>query len=402
MSERLKDVLKWSSRKTSEACTFNLADYYWTDAIKKVLFRLTNADRGLLGIQGLQGTGKTAALTALDEMLNARGYIVVRYKWVKDFKKQFFDELGYDYDDNYVPSLWNRCLTIEKFVEDNFRMATDIPKYYLRTWKQATDQKEKDEWEERLNKIANQEKLETLLGERVVKDVKQTLLENFLRTVQVVLLDMPDYNKNNLQRMDKDIEDLQHIWSEFMATSYSKVSFVIAVQKEIVMRKPHFFFGKVGWVNLKPLAPDELLEAYRQKWGIFEPFTEDSLRLIAKLSRGVFRRFLGYINITIERFQMLNKSGEITSEDVEAAVSFEVLFADLELELADIFSNTQQRMQAVKVLDLLRKDNLSQKEIASSLSISEAFVTNLIAKLNLYGYVNKTRAEGTTWIVSLA
>jgi hypothetical protein len=199
--------------------------------------------------------------------------------------------------------------------------------------------------------------------------------------------------------MSKDIDELQRMWSYFMERQSNKASFLIAVQKEIIMRKPHFFFGKVMWSTLKPLTPEQLLEAYLQKWKSYEPFDEAALRLLAKLSRGVFRRFLKYVHLALRAGV---KTDLISTDDVGNVISSEILLDDMELELSDIFSDSQRRIQVVKVFVMLRSGSLTQKQIAERLDISEAVAGNFVAKLELYGYVKRTRSkEGSGWNVSL-
>jgi hypothetical protein len=90
-------------------------------------------------------------------------------------------------------------------------------------------------------------------------------------------------------------------------------------------------------IELKPLTPQELIKAYLQKWGTVEPFDESALMFIAKLSRGVFRRFLKYVNLTVEKHLIEKKNFPIIVEDVESAVSFDVLLADMETGVCRYF-----------------------------------------------------------------
>jgi DNA-binding MarR family transcriptional regulator len=51
---------------------------------------------------------------------------------------------------------------------------------------------------------------------------------------------------------------------------------------------------------------------------------------------------------------------------------------------------------------MLRSSSLTQKQIAKRLDISEAATSKFVAKLELYGYVKRTRSkEGSGWNVSL-
>jgi hypothetical protein len=409
---RLEEVYKWSAQQTSESHKFDIRDYYWTEPVKTALFRLQHTEKALIGIQGLQGTGKSAALSALKSSLLQEPTFVIKYKWSRDIKNLLEEVIDIE---EYWYSLWEKVLEHPDLVQNKLKISPITIRTSLNSWYEYDElskeednprRKEYADYKVRtrriLDNIAYLGKLEMLLEYRVVEDIKRIMFDNALNSMTHILIDMPDYNKTNLQLMSKDVDELQHMWNEFMEKN-TETTFLIAVQKEIVMKKPHFFFGKVRWLDLEPLTPEQLLEAYLQKWTTYEPFTEDALKSIARLSRGVFRRFLNYMNVTIEQYMMAGKTGLISIEDMEKAVSINILSKDLELELSDVFSNTQQRMQAVKTLDMLRKASLIQKQIAENLGISEATAGKLVAKLELYNYVKRTRSkEGKGWVVSLA
>jgi len=42
-----------------------------------------------------------------------------------------------------------------------------------------------------------------------------------------------------------------------------------------------------------------MVEAYRKRFKTIEPFAEDALLTLARVSRGIFRRFLRYITLTL-------------------------------------------------------------------------------------------------------
>jgi len=405
-------VFVWASKNTAEASDFALKDYFMPPPIKRVLFRLSNTQRGLYGIRGLQGTGKSTALKALAESLPDKS--IISYKWNREWRKSFEDEVA---DDTYWLILWDRVLLIEN-IETKLHIAKFVIKDLLRQWRSASNEapnvteadikslnfkmSPRSQISNELDKIADTGQLEALLGERVTKEIKQRLLTQLLQKADYIFIDLPDYNKSNVQLMNKDVDELQHMWSEFMEDERKKVTFLISAQKEILMKHQHFFFGKIMWEELKPLTPKQLLEAYKQKWESYAPFTEDSLAMVAKLCRGVFRRFLRYICLVIENYNANGRSGLITIEDVRTAISFDVLQNDMELELADVFTNSGQRTEAIKILDLLRESSLTQKQIAETTGISEPTVGRLVQKLELYGYVKRSRvSEGNVWSVSL-
>lgn len=412
IEERTKAVYEWSSKQTAESKEFTLEDYYWTEPARRALFRLQNNKAVLLGIVGLQGSGKSTVIRAIRESLDQ---LSVFYKWSRDWRKAWIKDEA-PMENYYFETLWTRLVDDKPdVVRNKLSVATyviknliDIVSDYPHQMKQAKTSEEREKLIDRnyramdsLDRIATPETVERLLGDKIVQSIGEEFLNDFVANTDCFFIDMPDYTKNDVRTMSKDVDELQHLWDEF-ASKGRKTSFVIAMQKEIVMRRPHFFFGKISMIELKPFTAEQLVEAYRQKWTTAEPFAEDALMLIAKLSRGIFRRFLKYIHLTIENSLIEEKACPITVEDVEKAVSFDVLLGDMELEFADIFTQQAHKVQATKMLQTLREETLSQKQIAERLNMTESMVTKIVGKLELYGYVKRTRGEGTTWLVSLA
>jgi len=409
VSERIKNVFQWSTYQTAEDHKFCLEDYYWSQPVKDVLFELKHGQRLLLGIQGLQGTGKSAALRALVESFPEEENIIL-WKWRRNWEQGFFDEVtGWD---RYWERLWLAAADNEQIRRKLGLADLKMMSMELNLWKIASNEPHetkthplsgermtcKEVRRETIDARADMETLEKLLGASVVQGIKRGFMNSYLFKAKAIFIDMPDYNKTNLQLMSKDIDELQRMWCYFMEYESNKASILISVQKEIIMRKPHFFFGKVMWSALKPLTPEQLLGAYLQKWKSYEPFDEAALRLVAKLSRGVFRRFLKYIHLALRAGV---KTDLISTDNVGNVISSEILLDDMELELSDIFSDSQRRIQAVKVFEMLRSGSLTQKQIAENLVISESTAGKLVGKLETYDYVRRVRCKGASLEVSL-
>jgi hypothetical protein len=124
------------------------------------------------------------------------------------------------------------------------------------------------------------------------------------------------------------------------------------------MSRGHFFFDKMEKIELAPLVPGQMVEAYRKRFGDTKPFTEDALLHLARMSRGIFRRFLRYITLTLDASEIVRReSGSpIDSDIVRRAVTTERLAEDMELELAELFpKHSDLRLQAVRLLMLLEE-----------------------------------------------
>lgn len=165
-------------------------------------------------------------------------------------------------------------------------------------------------------------------------------------------------------------------------------------------KQPHFIWGKMRKFEILPLKPEELLAVYHEKFGSYEPFEEETIWEIAKLSRGIIRRFMKYIEVCDINHVMSGKAGFLNSATVQAAITLRQLTKDMELELSNIFRTSEKRYNAVRIISLLsQKGELNQKQIAIELGLSEPVTMRLLKKL--FDYVNKRRGVKNEWLCSL-
>jgi len=66
---------------------------------------------------------------------------------------------------------------------------------------------------------------------------------------------------------------------------------ILAIQKE--MFHDHFFFDKMEKVELEPLKPEQMAEAYRRRFKALAPFTEDALFTLARTKGAGLSRATG-------------------------------------------------------------------------------------------------------------
>jgi len=78
-----------------------------------------------------------------------------------------------------------------------------------------------------------------------------------------------------------------------------------------------------------------MVKAYKKRFKTVDPFTEDALLTLARMSRGIFRRFLRYITLTLQHWET-KKSGRIDTTIVKEAVKVERLAEGMERELAEL------------------------------------------------------------------
>ena len=68
------------------------------------------------------------------------------------------------------------------------------------------------------------------------------------------------------------------------------------------------------------------------------------------MSRGIFRRFLRYITLTLQHWET-SRNGRVDTTIVKEAVTVERLAEDMELELGELFpKQSDLRLQAVRLL----------------------------------------------------
>jgi hypothetical protein len=244
-------------------------------------------------------------------------------------------------------------------------------------------------------------RLEQELEKATVKRLREAAWMETLQTRSILLIDTPDYSKSDRRLMAKDLEEIYWLWNTLASSSSIQPNIVLAIQKE--MFRDHFFFDKMRVIELRPLRPEQMIEAYMRRFKSVDPFTEEALSTVARMSRGIFRRFLRYILLTIESWEMRPKPrGPIDLETVENVVTVERLAGDMELELVELFpKQSDLRLQAVRLLMHLEESGPKrQTELAEELGMEAYAMSRLLAKLELHRYITRQR-EGTDKIVSL-
>lgn len=243
---------------------------------------------------------------------------------------------------------------------------------------------------------------EKMLSSKVLDNIHSLIIKEFLtEKVHTLLIDMPDYSQKGSWKINKDLDGVGALWS--MLKNTSDVNILVCLQQELVLKQPHLILGKMDKIILKTLTVDQLLEAYGQFFENYEPFIEDALRLIAKLSRGVFRRFKNYVRLCLEVASMDEASeGLITVESVKRAVTKEQLKMDMDLELSEFFKNQERKLQAFNILDFARENHdVSQKVISDALGLHPNAVGDIVRQLCLHDYLQVKRGKGTELLVSL-
>jgi hypothetical protein len=212
---------------------------------------------------------------------------------------------------------------------------------------------------------------------------------------------MPDYSQKGCWKINKDLDGIGALWN--LPKQRSRVNILVCLQQELVMKEPHLILGKMDKIVLKTLSEDQLLEAYKQFFKNYEPFAEESLILIAKLSRGVFRRFKNYVRLSLETALIEGVTGsQITVDLIKRAITKDQLRMDMDLELSDFLKNSDKKLQAFNILGFVSENPaVSQKEISEALGIHPNTIGNIVQQLYLHNYLQVKRGKGTELLVSL-
>jgi hypothetical protein len=245
------------------------------------------------------------------------------------------------------------------------------------------------------------ERLEPKFGGRTIERLRESAWLRMLRRNDTILIDTPDYSKTDRRLMAKDLEEIYWLWNTLTSSPSIPPNIVLAIQKE--MFRGHFFFDKMRVIELKPLQPERMVEAYMRRFETTQPFNEEALLAVARMSRGIFRRFLRYVLLTIELWETRPKPRDpIDIETVRQAVITERLAEDMELELLELFpKHSDLRLHAVRLLMHLEESGpTKQSELADQLGLEPYALTKLLARLELHRYVRRERA-GVDKIVTL-
>jgi hypothetical protein len=329
---------------------------------------------GLVSIVGLQGVGKSTSLIVLDatERMKGENGEVVFFKWRRE--QELFKSL---LDRSHESS--------EEFLQEYGNALAGVLK-----------QADKD-----VDAVALDSLLQRKVGRSRAENFRKTVWMHFLRTKRLILIDTPDYSKTDRRAMATDLGNMYWLWNNLTRTCETKPNIVVAVQKE--MFGSHFFLDKMHKIELEQLEPTRMLEAYVKRFNGTWPFTQEALMTLARMSRGIFRRFQRYIMLTVRAWQTGSSGqGRIDVATVKEAVTLDRLAEDMELELSEVYpKHADLRLQAVRALIRLEESGpITQELLAEQLGVERYAISTLLSKLELHKYVTRERV-GSEKVVRL-
>ena len=391
------EIYSWASGLTSESHESDWSPNWYVrpDAVSRALRQLDTMSGGIIGLVGLQGVGKSSAL--LDILSHKR--ILDREAW----REKHGCYPSWAHGDDPVWFKWRRETELFPSLLDGTHEASEV---FLRQYKEQLYSRITHlflQADEDFNpQDLNIDWAEAKLGKAMTKKLREISWQAVLGDKKTILIDTRDYSKTDRRLMAKDLEGIYWLWNSLTQTkSPAKSNLVIAIQKE--MFQSHFFFDKMIKIELQPLTPEQMLEAYQKRFKNFHPFTKDALLTLARMSRGIFRRFLRYITLTLDHWTAQpNPRDTIDKETVEEAIPYERLVEDMETELLELFpKQSDLRLQAVQLLMRLSESGPKKQSIlAGELGLESYVMSRLLTKLELHHYVTRER-DGTDKIVTL-
>jgi len=397
-------VRSWANQLAGEARDRDWLRYSYVppEVLRDVHQELTSSTRGLIGLIGQQGVGKSSALMALQKgipysFLGQR----VLFKWRR--KDELFKALLTFTHEATDVFLQLYLISLVLVLRDQLSEMNDVDKKKFNTLQEREKafQLFRQLPEELMFDISW---AESKLGRAATQKLREDTWLKVLSEQDVILIDTPDYSKTDKRQMDADLQEIYWFWHNLVSHNLieSRSTIVVAIQRE--MFHDHFFLDKMRKFELSPLPPDQMVKSYRLKFGTTYPFTESGLMSLARLSRGIYRRFLRYIVLALD-FWSESKSTQSQSIDVETvrkAIPLERLAEDLELEFTGLFpKHSDVRLLAVRVIMCLQESGpRKQSQLAQELDVEPFTMSRLLTKLETSKHIIRAR-EGVDKVVSL-
>jgi hypothetical protein len=403
--EAFRKLFNWASQLTAESSEEE--GYLWPVSMKKLLERLKLSKGVLVGVLGLRGVGKSSAMQVIADALRQVTKSedeVLGLKWpggdILDVIRS--DELTYSESaDSYiVQTFMDMVIRDGHFASKILRGGAGEGRFSDEIgnclWNLASSRKPKPGTHDLL--MDHIDIVKGFLPVRVIKECEREAAESPFEKAKWILIDMPDYPKRDPRRIGRDIETIQKIWNRALL-SESNPNIVLFIQAETFATEDHFFFGKLLIYRIEPFKPEELIQHFKAQFGPAELVTDEALSYVAKLSRGIFRRFKRFLGVCLEEYLVSgDRSKPMDREFAARALTVDELFKEMDLELSELFKTEEMKENAVKIIRMLMKAKMlmkdreiQQRQLSRSLDMSEGSVSKILIKLEDHGYCTRER-----------
>lgn len=395
------DVLDWALKLSAEERGWIDETYQPPQEVRDLAARLLRTSRSFCVLTGLWGVGKSSALQYIYDVLESGRH------------------------ESYLLRVAPDRPILEQIVADHVRDPTeyvsDLAKHLEARHKlQPTADGRFTQALDALRLRGSLSEGEMVIPKGKLQRIKQENAINELGNRHTILLDLPDFSRTDRRPLIRILNQVQDLWLKLMreGAEYTDEpigpNLVITLQKELSDLAPSYFLGKANIVELKPLTAEQFINAYRAKFPVCDAVDEPALDYLAHLSRGVFRRFLKFLAVVLRDAEH-RKLAHISLTDAMAAVSPAQVSQEMEAELAYLFPRPDRREKAAKIIMtfLQRKfepsrlqqifdpnlanllGEISQKQLAEILSLTEVDVSRLLDRLVANGLI---RREHVTYV----
>jgi len=234
------------------------------------------------------------------------------------------------------------------------------------------------------------EEFEAFFKKGDLREIRKKAVLDYLSKSRVIMIDLQDYSITDKRTMTGDLNVIQEVWN-YLTNNDWEGNLVVSVQKELVEGEhgvTHYLLRKMDIVELRPFKPGRLVEAYTQAFKEVYPFQEQALMRVARLSRGIWRRYLRYLRLCLDAWIAKGMKGEIDTAFTSEALSNEEIGKDIEDELTAMFPKSDEmRRKALKTIHYLisLKKGILQKVLAKGLNLSETETSRLFDKMDARG-----------------
>jgi CRP-like cAMP-binding protein len=395
----ITDVLDWALKLSAEERGWIDSTYQPPQEIVDLAARLSRTSRSFYVLSGLWGVGKSSALQYLSDRLE------------EAHRKSYLLRVAPD-----------RSI-LNQLVAENVRNQTEYISDLSGYLKRRRGEAQADRFQRAYNALTLQgglAEVEEAIPKTKLHRIRQESAIEELGSADALFLDLPDFSRSDRRPLIRTLNQVQCLWLMLMqeGAAYSDEplgpNIVMALQKELFDLAPSYFLGKANITELKPLTADQIIYAFEEKFPMHDDLIDlFSLDYLAHLSRGVFRRFLKFLAVVLEDAER-RKLSRITLSEAMAAVSPAQVSQEMEAELACIFPQPHSREKAAKIImmflqrkyepsrleqafdpNLAKPPEITQKQIAETLSLTEVEVSRLLDRLEKNGLINR---DSTTYV----
>jgi len=396
-------VYEWSNALTGESINDKSPSFYLPPVeLQRLAERLKHGRGNLYGLIGLQGTGKTSAAKYLEASSDETRYVKI------DSGGTLLSSLERSYDDRFARELANRIYDELQNMCYDGQFESRLAKAHNKLVRIAGAEKQSSAIRWLLQRKDPPEKLDEawllpFLNQEQIRTIREEMLLSFLCELSTLVIDPPDYPSKDKRALSRDLDDVQDLWARL--DGYGKApNIVVTIQKELFMAPSgvtHYLLGKMDVTELRHLKSEQLLEIYQKTFRVCDPFTQEALLWVARVSGGVCRRFKKYVRLSLEQWLITEpRPPQIDLVLAKSAVSPETIADGVMAEVEAIFPKGESKEKARRLLAHLYHSGepLNQKQLAEQLSLNEMDVGRIVTRLEPYGYFTRSTTKDGKFI----